>query len=73
MKPCQFLNVFLTFRHLKPYVLIWFVFKKKVYTGSKFVLIFFSYKDKHQFLQHYLEKELSADAKPEARSHFLGG
>ena len=29
MKPCHFLNMFLTFRHLKPYVLIWFVLIKK--------------------------------------------
>ena len=29
MKPCHFLNMFLTFRHLKPYVLKWFVLIKK--------------------------------------------
>ena len=29
IKPCRVLNMFLTFRHLKPYVLIWFVLIKK--------------------------------------------
>ena len=29
MKPCHFLKMFLTFRQLKPYVLIWFVLIKK--------------------------------------------
>ena len=31
MKPYHFLNMFLTFRHLKPYVLIWFVLIKTLY------------------------------------------
>ena len=29
MKPCHVLSMFLTFWHLKPYVLIWFVLIKK--------------------------------------------
>ena len=29
LTPYHFLNMFLTFRHLKPYVLIWFVLIKK--------------------------------------------
>ena len=29
MKPCHVLSMFLTFWHLRPYVLIWFVLMKK--------------------------------------------
>ena len=35
MKPYHFLNMFLTFRHLKPYVLTWFaLIKKRVYSDN---------------------------------------
>ena len=39
MKPCRVLNMFLTFCHLRPYVLIWFVLTKKYVFSYKASLL----------------------------------
>ena len=40
MKPCHFLNIFLTVRHLKPYVFLWFaLITKRVYLFFPFNLM----------------------------------
>ena len=47
MKPCHVLSMFLTFWHLKPYVLIWFVLIKKLCMSW------------HTFVQEYLTNNLT--------------